>query len=61
MAEIVAAGLTSQAPRVTGKPEIGRPEQRDRPYAGLHEIRRLAAARPAPIMMFVLQGLRSSP
>jgi hypothetical protein len=49
MAEIVAAALTSHAPLVSGKAEIGRPEQRDRLYSGFHEIRRrLAAARPDP-------------
>lgn len=30
MAEIVAAALTSHAPFVTGKPDIGKPEQRER-------------------------------
>jgi hypothetical protein len=30
MAEIVAAGLTSHAPLITGKPEAGKPEHRDR-------------------------------
>ena len=33
MAEIVAAALTFHAPLITGKPEIGKPEQRDRLYA----------------------------
>jgi hypothetical protein len=61
MAEIAARRADLPRALVTGKPEIGRPEQRDRPYGGFHEIRRLAAAHPDPIMMFVLQGLRSSP
>ncbi len=53
MAEIVAAALTSHAPLITGRPDIARPEQRKRRYAGFHELqRRLAATRPdvgAPI------------
>src|SRR5215510_7920048 len=53
MAEIVAAALTSHAPLITGKPEIAKPEQRERFYAGYREIRRrLVAARPDLIMMF---------
>src|SRR4026208_2058656 len=49
MAEIVAAALTAHAPLITGKPEVSRPEQRDRLYAGFDELRpRLAAARPDP-------------
>jgi hypothetical protein len=52
MAEIVAAALTSHAPFVTGKPDIGKPEQRER--LCFHEIRRrLAAAGPDLIMTFV--------
>jgi len=54
MAEIVAAALTSHAPLITGRPEIARPEQRERLHAGFHEIRRrLAAARPELIVAFV--------
>ena len=60
MAEIVAALLTSHAPLITGKPEIGKPEQRDRLYAGFHELRRrLAAARPDLIVMFVNDHLQN--
>ena len=39
MAEIVAAALASHAPLITGRPEIRRPEQRERLYAGFHEMR----------------------
>jgi len=60
MAEIVAALLTSHAPLITGKPEIGKPEQRDRLYAGFHELRRrLAATRPDLIVMFVNDHLQN--
>jgi hypothetical protein len=60
MAEIVAAALTAHAPLITGKPEIARPEQRERLYAGFHEIRRrLAAARPDLIVMFVNDHLQN--
>ncbi|OGL17124.1 MAG: hypothetical protein A3F92_01400 [Candidatus Rokubacteria bacterium RIFCSPLOWO2_12_FULL_71_22] len=60
MAEIVAALLTSHAPLITGKPEIAEPEQRDRLYAGFHELRRrLAAARPDLIVMFVNDHLQN--
>src|SRR5262245_23200005 len=62
MAEIVAAALTSHAPLITGKPEIAEPGQRDRFYAGYREIRRrLAAARPDLIMMFVNDHLQNFP
>jgi aromatic ring-opening dioxygenase catalytic subunit (LigB family) len=62
MAEIVAAALTSHAPLVTGKPEVSRPDQRDRLYAGFREIqRRLAAARPDVIVMFVNDHLQNFP
>jgi aromatic ring-opening dioxygenase catalytic subunit (LigB family) len=54
MADVVAAALTSHAPLITGRPDIARPEQRERLYAGFHELRRrLAAARPDLIVMFV--------
>ena len=62
MAEIIAAALTSHAPLITGKPEIGKPEQRDRLYAGFREVRRrLAAARPDLIVMFVNDHLQNFP
>jgi hypothetical protein len=62
MAEIVAAALTSHAPLITGKPEVEKPEQRDRFYAGYHEIRRrLVATRPDLIMMFVNDHLQNFP
>jgi aromatic ring-opening dioxygenase catalytic subunit (LigB family) len=62
MAEIVAAALTSHAPMITGKPEIARPEQRERLYAGFHEIgRRLAAARPDLLVMFVNDHIQNFP
>jgi hypothetical protein len=62
MAEIVAAALTSHAPLVTGKPEVSHPEQRDRLYAGFHELRRrLVMARPDLIVMFVNDHLQNFP
>src|SRR5262249_26469753 len=62
MAEIVAAALTSHAPLITGKPDIEKPEQRDRFYAGYREIhRRLVATRPDLIMMFVNDHLQNFP
>jgi hypothetical protein len=60
MAEIVAAALTSHAPLITGKPEVSKPEQRDRLYAGFREVgRRLAAARPELLVMFVNDHLQN--
>src|SRR2546427_6807239 len=60
MAEIVAAALTSHAPLITGKPEVSKPEQRDRLYAGFHELRRrLAAARPDVLVMLVNDHLQN--
>src|SRR5215831_13249888 len=62
MAEIVAAALASHAPLITGKPEISRPEQRERLYAGFHEMRRrLTAARPDLLVMFVNDHLQNFP
>jgi Catalytic LigB subunit of aromatic ring-opening dioxygenase len=62
LAEIVAAALTSHAPLITGKPEIAKPEMRDRFYAGYREIRRrLAATRPDLIVMFVNDHLQNFP
>lgn len=52
MTEIVVAALTSHAPLITGKPDVARPEQRERLHAGFHECgRRLAAARPDLLVM----------
>jgi hypothetical protein len=60
MAEIVAAALTSHAPLITGKPEVSKPEQRDRLYAGFHELRRrLAATHPDLLVMFVNDHLQN--
>lgn len=60
MAEIVAAALTAHAPLITGRPDVSKPEQRDRLYAGFHELRRrLAAARPDLIVMFVNDHLQN--
>jgi aromatic ring-opening dioxygenase catalytic subunit (LigB family) len=60
MAEIVAAALTAHAPLITAKPEVGKPEQRDRLYAGFREIgRRLQAARPDLLVMFVNDHLQN--
>ena len=62
MAEIVAAALTSHAPLITGKPDIARPEQRERLHAGFREVgRRLAAARPDLLVMFVNDHLQNFP
>lgn len=62
MAEVVAAALTSHAPLITGKPEIAKPEQRERFYAGYREIhRRLVATRPHLIVMFVNDHLQNFP
>src|SRR5438309_718257 len=62
MAEIVAAALAAHAPLITGKPEIARPKQRERLYAGFHEMRRrLAAARPDLLVMFVNDHLQNFP
>lgn len=60
MAEIVAAALTSHAPLITGKPEVSRPEQRDRLYAGFHELRgQPAAARPDLLVVFANDHLQN--
>ena len=62
MAEIVAAALTAHAPLITGKPEVSGPDQRDRLYAGFHELRRrLAAACPDLLVMFVNDHLQNFP
>jgi hypothetical protein len=34
MVQIVAAALVSHGPLVTGRPEVPKPEQRERAYAG---------------------------
>jgi hypothetical protein len=60
MAEIVAAVLTSHAPFITGRPEIARPEQRERLHAGFRELqRRLEATRPDRLVMFVNDHLQN--
>lgn len=60
MAEIVAAMLTSHAPLITGRPEVSRPELRDSLYASFHELRRrLEAARPDLLVMFVNDHLQN--
>jgi hypothetical protein len=62
MAEIVAAALASHAPLITGRPDVQKPEQRDRLYAGLRELGgRLAAARPDILVMFVNDHLQNFP
>jgi hypothetical protein len=62
MAEIVAAALTSHAPLITGRPEVRDPGQRERLHAGFREIgRRLAAARPDVLVMFVNDHLQNFP
>ncbi len=60
MAEIVAAALTAHAPLITGKPAVSKPEQRDRLHAGFHELRRrMVAARPDLLVMFVNDHLQN--
>src|SRR5438093_1220179 len=62
MAEIVAALMTSHAPLMTGRPEVSKPEQRDRLYGGFHELRRrLTAARPDLIVVFVNDHIQNFP
>ncbi len=62
MAEIVAAALTSHAPLITGKPEVSKPGQRERLYAGFDELRRrLTATRPDLLVMFVNDHLQNFP
>ncbi|HYE91755.1 MAG TPA: sugar nucleotide-binding protein, partial [Terriglobales bacterium] len=62
MAEIVAAALASHAPLVTGRPDVAEPARRDRFYAGLRELgRRLTAARPDLLVMFVNDHLQNFP
>lgn len=41
MARIVAAALVSHGPLVTGRPEVSKPEQRERVYAGVEELPRI--------------------
>src|SRR5215471_3528477 len=60
MAEIVGAAMTAHAPLITGKPDVSRPEQRDRLYAGFREAgRRLQAARPDLLVVFVNDHLQN--
>jgi hypothetical protein len=62
MAEIVAAAAVSHAPLITGRPEVSRPEQRERLYAGFRELgRRFADARPDLIVMFVNDHIQNFP
>jgi len=62
MAQIVAAALASHSPLITGRPEVSKPEQRDRFYAGFRELhRRFAAARPDLVVMFVNDHLQNFP
>ena len=62
MAQIVAAALVSHGPLVTGRPEVSRPEQRERVYAGFGELRRrLADARPDLVVAFVNDHLQNFP
>jgi aromatic ring-opening dioxygenase catalytic subunit (LigB family) len=62
MAQIVAAALVSHGPLVTGRPEVSKPEQRERVYAGFEELRRrLADARPDLIVAFVNDHLQNFP
>ncbi len=60
MAEIVAAALTAHAPLITGRPDVSEPGQRERLHAGFHELRRrLVAARPDLLVMFVNDHLQN--
>ncbi len=60
MAEIVAAALASHAPLITGRPDIAKPEQRERFHAGYRELaRRLGAARPDLLVLFVNDHLQN--
>ncbi len=60
MAEIVAAALTAHAPLITGRPDVSKPEQRERLHAGFHELRRrFAAARPDLLVVFVNDHLQN--
>ena len=62
MAQIVAAALVSHAPLITGRPDVSRPERRDRFYTGCGELgRRLADARPDLLVMFVNDHLQNFP
>ena len=62
MAEIVAAALVSHAPLITGRPDVSEPARRERFYAGYRELgRRLHAARPDVIVMFVNDHLQNFP
>jgi hypothetical protein len=62
MADIVAAALTSHAPLVTGRPNVADAAQRERLYAGFHEVgRRLAATRPDLLVMFVNDHIQNFP
>ena len=38
LAQIVAAALVSHGPLVTGRPEVSKPEQRERVYAGSYTL-----------------------
>jgi hypothetical protein len=52
----------SHGPLVTGRPEVSKPEQRERVYAGFEELRRrLADARPDLIVTFVNDHLQNFP
>jgi hypothetical protein len=60
MADIVAAALTAHAPLITGRRDVAKPEQRDRLHAGFYELRRrLVAARPDIVVMFVNDHLQN--
>ena len=60
MGEIVAAALASHSPLITGRPDVARPEQRDRFHAACREIgARLRAARPDLLVMFVNDHLQN--
>ena len=48
MAQIVAAALTSHAPLMTGRPDVSKPEQRDRVYAGFRELGSAGSPRRGP-------------
>ena len=44
MAQIVAAALASHGPLVTGRPEVSKPEHRERVYAGSYTLNKVLTA-----------------
>ena len=62
MADIVAAALVSHAPLITGRPDVAKPEQRERLHAGFAELRRrIEAARPDVLVVFANDHIQNFP